>query len=151
MMRAALESTLVRGGNASTPGRALRGLYHGKSILSGNSVSFSMRKTKRRWLPNVAKRKLYSELLGRSFRIQISTRALKCIDKAGGLDEYILHTKPERFHDSDFAVTLREVLLDRHERKHGTKLDRRTREFQHRLRSLAHAEAEAAKQGAGKR
>ncbi|KAF0852325.1 mitochondrial ribosomal protein L28 (bL28m) [Andalucia godoyi] len=73
--------------------RAQRGLYAGRTILTGNNVSFSERKTRRLWKPNVQYKNMYSETLGQSIRMQVTAHALRCIDKAGGLDAYLLASR----------------------------------------------------------
>ena len=45
------------------------------------------------WTPNTQWKSLYSHLLDRALRVRVSTTALRCIDKAGGLDAYVLYTK----------------------------------------------------------
>lgn len=82
--------------NPSTrPKRFDTGLYHDTIILTGNQRSFSERKTKRKWMPNVAWVKLYSEALDTRIQLKATAKALRCIDKAGGLDNYLLNTKSE--------------------------------------------------------
>lgn len=73
--------------------RSRRGLYDGKDIRSGNNVSFSMKSTKRKFKPNVFKKRVYSEILDEMVRFHLTTSALRSIDKAGGLDNYILTSK----------------------------------------------------------
>jgi large subunit ribosomal protein L28 len=70
--------------------RSRRGLYDGKDVRSGNNVSFSMRATKRKFKPNVFIKRLYSETLDDMLRFHVTTKALRSIDKAGGLDNYLL-------------------------------------------------------------
>ncbi|MBK8989967.1 MAG: 50S ribosomal protein L28 [Chloroflexi bacterium] len=55
----------------------------GRKPMSGNNVSFSQRKTKRVFKPNVQSKKIYVPELGRSVRIQMSTRAMRTVDKVG--------------------------------------------------------------------
>ena len=74
-------------------GRAIRGLFAGKDKGFGNNVSFSKRRTRRDWKVNAQWKKLYSESLDESIRLHVSTHALRSIDKAGGLDNYLLQTK----------------------------------------------------------
>jgi len=62
----------------------------GKSVLTGNKVSHSNIKTRRRWLPNLQPVTLQSDALGRSFRFRISSAALRTVDHLGGLDAYLL-------------------------------------------------------------
>jgi large subunit ribosomal protein L28 len=73
--------------------RSRRGLYDGKDVRSGNNVSFSMRATKRKFKPNIFIKRLYSETLDDMLRFHVSTKALRSIDKAGGLDNYLLSDK----------------------------------------------------------
>lgn len=65
----------------------------GKAVLSGNNVSHSERKTRRKFLPNLHKITLASDILGRSFSFRISTNALKTVEKKGGLDKFLLDSK----------------------------------------------------------
>ena len=74
-------------------GRMKRGLYGGKEVRFGNNVSFSQRKTRRRWNPNVQKKKIFSEVLGRTIRIPVTTSVLRTIEKYEGFDNYILNSK----------------------------------------------------------
>lgn len=70
--------------------RSRRGLYDGKDIRSGNKVSFAMNATKRKFRPNVFLKRLYSETLDAMLPFHVTTSALRSIDKAGGLDNYVL-------------------------------------------------------------
>mmetsp|Transcript_13445 Transcript_13445/g.53426 ORF Transcript_13445/g.53426 Transcript_13445/m.53426 type:complete len:150 (-) Transcript_13445:30-479(-) len=108
------------GSGLSTPGKARRGLYAGKQIMTGHSISHSNRRTNRRWLPNVHKKTYYSDLLDASFKIPVTTRAMRTIDKYGGLDNYILQSKEKRLQDSDFAMNLRKALEERYIEVHGS-------------------------------
>ncbi|KAF4602987.1 39S ribosomal protein L24, mitochondrial [Pleurotus pulmonarius] len=75
--------------------RAQLGLFQGKSKQYGNNVPFSKHKTRRTWLPNVQHKYLFSETLEQEVRLKITTRALKTIKKAGGLDNYVLNTRAD--------------------------------------------------------
>ena len=55
----------------------------GKGPLVGNNVSFSQKKTKRRFLPNLQTKKVYVPELDRSVRIRMSVRAMRTVDKIG--------------------------------------------------------------------
>eukprot|EP00299_Pterocystis_sp_00344_P005714 c17454_g1_i1.p1 GENE.c17454_g1_i1~~c17454_g1_i1.p1 ORF type:complete len:152 (-),score=28.49 c17454_g1_i1:15-470(-) len=76
----------------ATPGRASRGLYHGKGIMFGCQVSHSMRHTRRTWKPNVQSKRLWSDILNRFIHFNVTTNVLRTIDKKGGLDSYLLKT-----------------------------------------------------------
>jgi large subunit ribosomal protein L28 len=61
-----------------------------KGPATGNRVSHSNRKTRRRFLPNLQPVTLRSDALGRTFRMRISTRALRTVTKLGGLDAFLV-------------------------------------------------------------
>lgn len=61
----------------------------GKAVLTGNNVSHSNRKTRRRYLPNLHKVTLISEVLG-AISMRISARALRSIDMHGGIDKFLM-------------------------------------------------------------
>eukprot|EP00002_Diphylleia_rotans_P032429 TRINITY_DN6808_c0_g1_i1.p2 TRINITY_DN6808_c0_g1~~TRINITY_DN6808_c0_g1_i1.p2 ORF type:complete len:121 (-),score=20.76 TRINITY_DN6808_c0_g1_i1:242-604(-) len=85
------------------------GLLSGKTVVYGNNVSHSNRKTRRTWWPNYQAREFYSDILGHKVRVFVGTHALKCIDKAGGFDNYILSSSPKRL-DSDVGNELKAKL-----------------------------------------
>ncbi|KAG0333524.1 39S ribosomal protein L24, mitochondrial [Podila humilis] len=75
--------------------RAQRGLFGGKQIQFGNNVPHSKTKTRRTWLPNVQSKRLFSETLNDWIRINVTTSVIRTVDKKGGLDRYLLETRPE--------------------------------------------------------
>ena len=64
----------------------------GKSVMSGNNVSHAKNKTKRKFLPNLQNVKLFSKSLDKLIRLKVSVRALKTVEKNGGLDDYLAKT-----------------------------------------------------------
>ncbi|KAK9096133.1 hypothetical protein Sjap_021630 [Stephania japonica] len=73
--------------------RAKRGLYAGRHIQFGNQISDKGgNKSRRTWKPNVQEKRLFSYIFDRHIRVKVTTHALRCIDKAGGVDEYLLKT-----------------------------------------------------------
>ncbi|KAG8637575.1 hypothetical protein MANES_15G137600v8 [Manihot esculenta] len=44
------------------------------------------------WKPNVQEKRLFSYILDRYIRVKFTPYALRCISKAGGIDEYLLKT-----------------------------------------------------------
>ncbi|RKP08256.1 hypothetical protein THASP1DRAFT_7130, partial [Thamnocephalis sphaerospora] len=86
--------------------RAQRGLFAGKHIQFGNNKPFSLKKTRRIWLPNVQRKRLYSEILGSMVQLKVTTAALRTIDKKGGLDNYLLKTREEKL-NSEAGVRLK--------------------------------------------
>ncbi|CAK7233347.1 hypothetical protein SEUCBS140593_008572 [Sporothrix eucalyptigena] len=78
-----------------------KGLYGNARIQFGNTVSrqteiINPQKNRRKWWPNIQEKRLYSESLGLAIRTRVNTRVLRTIDKVGGLDEYLLGSKPAR-------------------------------------------------------
>ncbi|OQR95675.1 hypothetical protein THRCLA_22087 [Thraustotheca clavata] len=71
-------------------GRAARGLFAGKDKRFGNNVSFSQRKTRRSWKVNHQWKHLYSEALDEKIGLNVTAHTLRCIDKVGGLDNYLM-------------------------------------------------------------
>ena len=65
----------------------------GKSVLTGNKVSHSNIKTRRRYLPNLQMASLMSDALGRTVRLRVSTQAIRTVDKRGGLDGFLLKAR----------------------------------------------------------
>jgi len=63
-----------------------------KGVLSGNNVSHSNRKSKRRFLPNMQEVSLQSDSLGQTIRMRIAASTLRTIDHNGGLDNYLMTT-----------------------------------------------------------
>ncbi|KAK9058854.1 hypothetical protein SSX86_023698 [Deinandra increscens subsp. villosa] len=85
-------------------GRAHRGIFAGRHIQFGNQVSEKGgNKTRRNWKPNVQEKRLFSYILDRHIRVKVTTHALRCIDKAGGIDEYLLKT-PYKKMDTEMGL-----------------------------------------------
>ncbi len=55
----------------------------GKGVMSGNNVSHANNKTRRRFLPNLQKKRIWIPEEGRFITMKISTRALRTLDKKG--------------------------------------------------------------------
>ena len=55
----------------------------GKKPMSGNRVSHANNKTKRRFLPNIQKHRIWIEEEARFITLKISTKGLRLIDKIG--------------------------------------------------------------------
>jgi large subunit ribosomal protein L28 len=72
----------------------------------GHKVSHSNIKTKRRFLPNLQNVSMISDLLGRSFRLRVSTNALRSVDHRGGLDAFLIKA-------NDDELSLKAVELKR--------------------------------------
>ncbi len=55
----------------------------GRKPLTGNSVSHSMRHTKRRQMPNLQTKRIWVPEEGRFIKMKLSTRAIKAISRNG--------------------------------------------------------------------
>lgn len=55
----------------------------GTKPMAGNSVSHANNRTKRRFLPNLQKKRIWVQEEGRFVTIKLTTRALKTLDKKG--------------------------------------------------------------------
>ncbi|KTW32458.1 ribosomal protein L28 [Pneumocystis jirovecii RU7] len=92
--------------------RSDKGLYANCCIRFGNNVPKSKHKTRRKWLPNIQKKSLYSKALNTFIQLKVSMRALRTIVKVGGLDEYVTGNKPARLKElSARGWELREMVL----------------------------------------
>ncbi|MFN4225425.1 MAG: 50S ribosomal protein L28 [Hyphomonas sp.] len=67
----------------------------GTRPLVGHIVSHSQIKTKRRYLPNLVQVTLRSEALNQDFRLRIAAKALRTVDKLGGLDAFLAKAKDD--------------------------------------------------------
>jgi len=55
----------------------------GKRPISGNNVSHSNRRTKRRFLPNLQKKRFFIPETGKWVTIKVSAKAIRIINKVG--------------------------------------------------------------------
>jgi large subunit ribosomal protein L28 len=76
----------------------------GKAVLTGNLVSHSNHKTRRRFLPNLCQVTLLSDALGEGVRLRISANALRSVEHRGGLDAFLAKAS-----DSELSQKAREL------------------------------------------
>ena len=81
----------------------------GKKVMTGNNVSHANNKTKRKFLPNLNNVSLVSEKLDLTVRFKISANALRSVEHAGGLDNFLLKSKDNNL--SPKAKRLKHKLL----------------------------------------
>lgn len=65
----------------------------GKAVMSGNNVSHALNRTRRKFLPNLTKTTLLSDVLGSSVKMRISTHALRSVEHNGGLDSFLVKAR----------------------------------------------------------
>jgi ribosomal protein L28 len=77
------------------------GLYGAARVRFGNIVSKGkwVKKTRRKWWPNVQESRLWSEGLKKNVELKVTTSVLRTIDKVGGLDNYLLGSTSQRIKD----------------------------------------------------
>jgi large subunit ribosomal protein L28 len=68
----------------------------GTGPQSGHNVSHSNRRTKRVFAPNLQQTSLFSQVLDQSVGMRVTTRALRSVQKHGGIDAYLLATANDR-------------------------------------------------------
>jgi large subunit ribosomal protein L28 len=76
---------------------------------SGQNVSHSNRKSKRRFEPNLQHAHLHSDALRRTVHLRVSTRALRTVQKRGGLDAYLISSDDRKLPPE--ALTLKRQVL----------------------------------------
>jgi len=76
----------------------------GRRPETGNKVSHSNRKTRTRWLPNLKTKKFFVLELKDSITLYLSARAIKTIDKHGGLVPALFNAK-----ESDLSENLKRL------------------------------------------
>ena len=81
----------------------------GKGVMSGNNVSHANNRTRRRFLPNLQRTSMNSEILGRDVTLRVSTSAIRTVEKHGGLDAFLLQARNAELAD-DARALKREIL-----------------------------------------
>jgi large subunit ribosomal protein L28 len=76
----------------------------GKSPVVKNLVSHSNIKTKKRALPNVQKKRVFSRVLNQMVRLQIATSAIRDMEHMGGFDNFILQTDDSQMSKRSLAI-----------------------------------------------
>lgn len=80
----------------------------GKRVMTGNNVSHANNKTRRRFLPNLQVASFLSDVLGRTFRLRLTTRGIRTIEHKGGLDQFLLNATSSKL-DTDLRKIKRQI------------------------------------------
>jgi|LauGreDrversion4_1035100.scaffolds.fasta_scaffold1144026_1 large subunit ribosomal protein L28 len=67
----------------------------GKKTMSGNNVSHSERKTKRKFKVNIQHKSFFSEALKINVSFNVCANAIKTVDKKNGIDSYLMKTSSD--------------------------------------------------------
>lgn len=65
----------------------------GTGVMSGNKVSHSNRKTRRRFLPNLKTLSFKSDALGSNLSLKITTATLRTVNKYGSIDAFLVNCR----------------------------------------------------------
>lgn len=76
----------------------------GKGPMVGNTISHANNKSKRRFLPNLNDVTLMSDVLGQSFKLRVSSAALRTVDHRGGLDAFLAKARDEELSDKALKI-----------------------------------------------
>ena len=68
----------------------------GKRPLKGHNVSHANNKTKRKFNPNIKKKKFKSDILKKNITFKVSNAALRTVDFKGGIDKFLKSAKAFR-------------------------------------------------------
>ena len=79
----------------------------GKAVQSGQLVSHSNHKTKRKFLPNRCQVTLQSEALGRGVSLRVTAHALRSVEHRGGLDAFLIKASAD-----DLSINARHLKRD---------------------------------------
>ena len=82
----------------------------GKGVMTGNTVSHALNRTRRRFLPNLLHVTLLSDALKRSVKLRISANALRSVEHRGGLDAFLVKAKDDEL--SARALELKKQVRD---------------------------------------
>jgi len=82
----------------------------GVGPMSGNNVSHSNHKTRRRFVPNLQPVSFASEALNKSFSLRVTAATIRTVDHNGGLDSYLTKT-------SDRKLTVEAIKIKRQIKK----------------------------------
>jgi len=77
----------------------------GVGVMSGNKVSHSNRKTRRRFLPNLRSISFKSDVLGVSVALDVAASTLRTVNKYGNIDNFLVNSRFS--HLTDAAKKLR--------------------------------------------
>lgn len=77
--------------------------------MTGNNVSHSNVKTRRRFEPNLCNVTLISDALEQKFKLRITAATLRTVDFKGGLDGFLMNTKNKKL--SEKARKIKRALV----------------------------------------
>lgn len=79
----------------------------GITVMSGNNVSHSNRKTKRKFYPNLKSVSLKSDALGSKITLKIAASTLRTVNKYGNLDNFLVNARFAKLTDKARSLRLK--------------------------------------------
>jgi large subunit ribosomal protein L28 len=76
----------------------------GTKPFSGNKVSHSNIKTRTKWMPNLKDKRYTIPELSKTVTLKLSTRAIRTIDKLGGISQAIMKAKTEKMSEKTLKL-----------------------------------------------
>lgn len=82
-------------------------------VMSGNKVSHSNRKTRRRFLPNLRDIALKSDALGVNINLKLSASTIRTINKYGNIDSFLVNYSFNKLSDlgKKFRIKIKKKLI----------------------------------------
>jgi large subunit ribosomal protein L28 len=78
-------------------------------VMSGNKVSHSNRKTRRRFLPNLKEVSFRSDALGSNLSLKVAASTIRTVNKYGNIDNFLVNYRCNKLTES--AQTLRRQVI----------------------------------------
>ena len=72
----------------------------GVGVMSGNKISHSNRKTRRRFLPNLKAISFKSETLDTDVNLKVTTASIRTVNKYGNIDNFLINCRHSKLTDS---------------------------------------------------
>ena len=86
-----------------------------KSVMSGNNVSHAHNKTRRKFLTNITDTRVFSETLGRFFKIKVTAAGLRTLEHKGGFDAWLLDTAPSKIENATLKKVRKQIVAKKEE------------------------------------
>ncbi len=72
----------------------------GTGVMSGNQISHSNRKTRRRFLPNLRTVSFKSDALGTEVTLKVTAASIRTVNKYGNIDNFLVNCRHNKLTDS---------------------------------------------------
>mmetsp|Transcript_17408 Transcript_17408/g.37453 ORF Transcript_17408/g.37453 Transcript_17408/m.37453 type:complete len:281 (-) Transcript_17408:373-1215(-) len=126
--------------------RGRRGLFHGKIVQFGNTISYKGKnKSRRKWSPNVKDKRFWSESYNRFLKFRVTTTTIRIVKRLKhGIDDYLMGT-PNEVLRYPKAIRMKRRLLFAHRKM--AELDAAKHEGEARVAAVAATDAAEGKAG----